>query len=161
MKPALQTPAIPAGTANVLATLGFTLLVPFYTYVLLVLKGLPDFAVSHPIDVVAWVYESTWLAGLVAGLVVFAATLAIVRRTPFFHRPFDFGRCFSLGGITGALVEMPATWLHRSISHRPHSDFWMAGASMAGFLAGATVIPILLWGLSRRSRPLMSPPKIL
>jgi hypothetical protein len=139
-----------------MTTLGFLLLVPLYTDILLVLKGLPGFAASHPMDVVVWVYASTWLAALVSGLLVSAVATLIVRRTSYFHQPFDFGRCFSLGGIMGALAEMPATWLHRTISHRPPSDFWMAGASMAGFLAGATLIPLLLWFQSMRS-----PSKIL
>jgi hypothetical protein len=129
----------------VLTMLGFMGLVPLYTYLLLVLKGLPAFAVSHQIDVLAWVYESTWLAALISGLLVSVVLSIVVKRTPYFHRPFDFGRCFSLGGIMGALADTPATWLHRSLSHRPYSDFWMAGASMAGFLAGATLIPLLLW----------------
>jgi len=137
----------------VLTTLGFVVLVPLYTYLLLFLKGLPSFAAPHPIAVAVWVYESTWLAALISGLLASAVLSVIVGGTPYFHEPFDFGRCFSLGGIAGALTEMPATWLHRAMSHRPHSDFWMAGASMAGFLAGATLIPLLLWGLSsERSR---------
>jgi hypothetical protein len=125
-------------------TLGFVVLVPLYTYLLLAIKGLPDFANSHQVEVVTWLFQSTWLAALASGLVVSVAVSVIVSQTPYFHDPFDFGRCFSLGAVLGALAEAPATYLVRALSHRPYSDFWMAGAMMAGFLAGGTLIPLLL-----------------
>lgn len=143
---------IPGGTFIAVATLGFVVFAPLYTYILLVLRGLPAVAISHQLEVVIWVYRSTWLAALISGVVVSAFVLMVVRRTVFFFQPFDFGRCFSLSGVTGAIVEVPATCLHRTLSNRPHSDFWIAGAMMAGFLSGATFLPGLLWHWSRTSK---------
>jgi len=140
----LKPQAIPCTFLIVKIALGFVVLVPLYTYSLLVLKGLPSFAESHQIDVVIWVYERTWLAAAVSGVVVSAMVSVIVRRTAYFHSPFDFGRCFSLGAVLGVLAEAPATYVHRAFSHRPYSDFWMAGAMITGALAGATLVPLVL-----------------
>jgi len=149
MSPSRQSSTLHPRMLYVSTTFGFVILVPLYTYFLLVIKGLPDFAASHPFDVVEWVYASTWMAALMSGLLVAASVISVVRSTPFFHQPFDFGRCFSLGGISGALAEIPSTWLYRYLFHRPHSNFWIAGASIAGFLAGATLVPLLLWVVGR------------
>ena len=125
-------------------TLGFTVLAPLYTYILLVLKGLPEFAMSHHGEVLLWVYQSTWPAALASGALLSMIIVLTVRQTQYFHQPFDFGRSFSLGAVCGTLAEVPITSLHRALSGRPHSDFWMAGAMMSGCLAGATLVPLLL-----------------
>ena len=127
----------------------FVILAPLVTFVLLVIKGLPTFALSHLWGVLVWVYQVTWLAALWAGLGVWLIVAAIVKRTGYFHLPYDFGRSFSLGAICGALAEAGATGFSRAVAHKPVSGFWIAGAMMSGCVAGACINAIALWRLSR------------
>ncbi len=129
-------------------TLSFFLLAPLTTYVLLMLKGFPSFAVEHMGEVLIWVYGVTWVPSLLAGLLLSGILSWVIRRTAYFHKPYDFGRCFSLGAIAGALAEALATAIYRGVSHRPFSDFWIAGSMIAGCLAGAAVTSVVLWRYS-------------
>src|SRR5439155_106446 len=119
-------------------------------FVLLILKGLPTFAESHLLDVVLWVYSVTWIPALLAGILLSAVVVPTVSRTRYFHQPYDFGRCLSLGAIVGSIVEALATLLYRSVSHHLFSGFWIAGATIAGCLSGASVVTLWLWTLSKR-----------
>ena len=126
----------------------FVLLAPLATFVLLMLKGLPPFAMAHLGQVLLWVYQVSWIAALVAGVLLGTLVAEVTARTSYFDRPYDFGRCFSLGAIGGALSEALATWLYRALSHRPFSTFWIAGAVMAGCLSGGLIVSVVL---SRKS----------
>jgi hypothetical protein len=127
---------------------GFLVTAPLATFVLLVLKGLPDFAASHPGEVLIWVYNVTWKPALLAGVLLGGVVVTMVSRTRSFHQPFDVGRALSLGAVGGALSEAVATGLYRSLSHRLFSDFWIAGAMIAGCLAGGLLVAAVLWRLS-------------
>lgn len=122
----------------------FVIETPLITYALLILKGLPSFAVPHWMDVLAWVFQATWLAGGIAGLLVSVIVWTIIQRTGFFTRPYDFGRCFSLGAIIGTLAEAFSTLLYRHFSHRPFLSFWIAGAAMTGCLVGSFTTSLVL-----------------
>jgi hypothetical protein len=126
------------------ATLAFLILSPFITLVLLYLKGLPSFTVGHNLELVLWVYQVTWVPALMSGLVLALALAAIRPWIAYFTRPYDFGRCFSLGAIAGALAEALCTWVYRAMSHRPFSSFWIAGAMISGALTGAGITAALL-----------------
>ncbi|HVO32803.1 MAG TPA: hypothetical protein VMU17_02740 [Elusimicrobiota bacterium] len=128
----------------------FTALAPLFTFLLLVIKGLPSFAAPHWPDVLLWVYQVTWLAAAVAGLLLSGILVAIRRKLSYFLSPYDFGRCFSLGAIAGATVEAASTWTYRRLSHHPFSSFWIAGAMMAGCLAGMVIVPAILGYLPDR-----------
>jgi hypothetical protein len=128
----------------------FLLLTPAVTAVLLWLRGLPDFVRGYPGAFVVWVYGVAWVPALVAGVLLAVIVSGVVRRTAYFHQPFDFGRSFSLGAIAGALTEAFATWFYREVTRHPFSDFWIAGAMIAGCLSGAVLVPAVLWGLSRK-----------
>jgi hypothetical protein len=128
----------------------FLLLTPLVTGFLLWMKGFPDFAAGHPWAVFLWIYNVTWVPALVAGVLVAVVVSGVVRRTNYFHKPFDFGRSFSLGAIVGALAEAFATWFYREVTRHPFSDFWIAGAMIAGCLAGAALVPAVLWRLARK-----------
>jgi len=130
-------------------TFAFVVMAPFTTFILLTLKGLPTFAISHVEQVLIWVYGVTWIPALLSGLLLSAIVSNLLNQTDYFHRPYDFGRCFSLGAITGALTEALATGRYRWVSHRPISGFWIAGAMIAGCLAGAFITPLVLWRFSR------------
>jgi len=125
----------------------FVVLAPLTTFLLLWLKGLPPFAQAGVI--LLWVYSVSWIPALLAGLLLASLLFTLMNRTGYFHRPYDFGRSFSLGAISGALSEALSTWLYRAVSHRPFSDFWIAGAMIAGCLTGALLVSILLWQASK------------
>jgi uncharacterized membrane protein len=114
------------------------------TYALIILKGLPSFALSDPLTVLSWIFHVTWMAALLAGFLVAALVWKIVQETPAFTQPYDFGRCFSLGAVVGALAEAVSTWCYRYFSHRPFSSFWIAGATIAGCLIGALTTAVVL-----------------
>lgn len=122
----------------------FVLGIPLMTYALLALKGLPAFAVPHQLDVMAWVFRVTSMAALLAGFLVSILVWTMINSTGFFTRPYDFGRCFSLGAITGAFAEALSTWMYGQLSHRPFSNFWIAGATIAGCLVGSFTTAIAL-----------------
>ncbi len=130
----------------------FVLLTPFITFCLLLLKGLPSFAVAHAFETLLWVYQITWIAGLLAGAMMAGGVSVTVSRTGFFHRPYDFGRSFSLGAILGALCQGLATGLYRVVVHKPFSSFWIAGAMLAGCLTGGAAASIALWKLARLTK---------
>jgi hypothetical protein len=109
---------------------------PAVTFILLWLKGLPSFTQGRLGRVIVWSYE----AGMLLALVVWI----IVRRTKYFHQPYDFGRCFSLGAVLGAVIQALSTWLYRFLTHHPFSDFWIAGAMIAGCLTGAFLTAFFL-----------------
>jgi len=117
--------------------LSFWAMTPLTTFVLLWLKGFPTFADSHLGQVMVWVYEVTWAPSLLSAVILALLVLLIIKRTEYFHRPYDFGRCFSLGAILGAGAHAGSTWLYRSITQHPFSGFWLAGALIAGSLTGA------------------------
>ncbi len=144
-----------ASALTLYTILGFLMFAPLTTYALLVLKGLPVFATAHQGDVLIWVYQMTWIPALIAGGLVSLAAILLTAKTSFFHHPYDFGRCFSLGAISGALAEALATCSYRAISHRPFSAFWIAGATIAGFLTGSATISLLLYYVpTPRNRPI-------
>jgi len=128
----------------VLMTASFVMGVPVLTYGLLALKGLPAFAASHWINVLSWVFHVTWMAALMAGVLISILVWKMVNSTGFFTRPYDFGRCFSLGAITGAFAEALSTWMYGRLAHRPFSNFWIAGATIAGCLVGSLTTAIVL-----------------
>ena len=129
---------------HVLLALLFFLLTPLLTFVLLYLRGLPEFAAGHLEGVVIWVFGVTWIPALWASVLLTVIVSGITRRTDYFHQPFDFGRSFSLGAIAGALTEAVATGSYRTITHHPFSDFWIAGAMISGCLVGAGLVPLVL-----------------
>src|SRR4051794_5973060 len=86
-------------------TLLFSILGPLITYLLLAMRGLPSFARFEPVEVFIWVYQVTWLPAILAALLLAGAASFLTARTPYFHAPYDMGRCFSFGAITGALAE--------------------------------------------------------
>jgi hypothetical protein len=143
-RPPSPFPKIPVALTM---TAGFLATAPLTTFVLLVLKGLPDFAASHQGEVLLWVYTVTWKPALLAGVLLGGVVVTIVSRTRSFHQPFDFGRSLSLGAVVGALAEALATGLYRALSHRMFSDFWIAGAMIAGCLAGGLIVAAVLWRL--------------
>jgi|SRR5579871_5926700 len=125
------------------AILSFLIFTPLAIFILLVIKGLPSFAVGHEMDVFVWAYQVTWMPAAVSGL-LFSIVLSGVRPwVGFFVRPFDFGRCFSLGAIAGALAEAFSTWAYRALTQHPFSSFWIAGSMMAGALTGSVIAPVL------------------
>ena len=95
-------------------------------------------------EILIWVYEMTWAPALHAGLLLGFTVLSVIQRTPYFHRPYDFGRSFSLGAVAGAIAQALATWLYRTLTRHPFSDFWIAGAMIAGCLAGAFLTAFFL-----------------
>jgi len=124
--------------------LSFLILSPLITLGLLILKGLPSFTAGHNLQLVLWVYQVTWVPALMSGILLSFVLAAIRPWMNFFTRPYDFGRCFSLGAISGALAEAFCTWTYRALSHRPFSSFWIAGAMISGALAGAGITAVLL-----------------
>ncbi len=128
--------------------LSFTLLTPLVTFLMLWARGLPNFAQGYFLTVVFWVYSVTWAPALLAGALLAAVVYGVIRRTDYFHKPYDFGRCFSLGAITGSLAEALSTWAYRELIHHPFSDFWIAGAMISGCLVGAGLTAWLLAGHS-------------
>jgi hypothetical protein len=134
----------------VFMTVSFLLLSPLCTFGLLFLKGLPAFAAGHTFEVLVWVYQVTWMPALSSGLLLAGVLIAIRPWLPFFIRPYDIGRSFSLGAVTGALAEALSTWGYRTLSHRPFSSFWIAGAMIAGFLTGAGLTATLFARLAKR-----------
>ncbi len=131
-------------------TIGMVILGPLVTFGLLLLKGLPSFALAHMLAVLLWAFAVTWIPALGAGLLLSALLLGLRGRLGYFTKPYDFGRCFSLGAIAGAIVEALSTLVYRTLSHRPFSSFWIAGAAIAGCLAGAVVTAWVLRKLSPR-----------
>ena len=134
------------------ATFSFVVLSPLMTFVLLLFKGLPPFAAGHTFDVVEWIYQTTWLVALMSGLWLSLVLTGIRSWLHFFIQPYDFGRCFSLGAVSGALAQAFSTWVYRALSHRPFSSFWIADAMIAGALAGSGITAFLLWRLSKETR---------
>jgi hypothetical protein len=126
------------------ATMAFLILSPLVTLGLLFLKGLPSFTAGHPLELVLWVYQVTWVPALMSGFLLSFVLDAIRTRMSYFTQPYDFGRCFSLGAISGALAEAFCTWLYRVLSRHPFSSFWIAGAMISGALAGAVITAALL-----------------
>ena len=124
--------------------LSFTFLSPLVTFGLIVFKGLPSFASEHVGDVFVWVYQVTWIPALLSGILLWLLLAGLRAQLPFFTQPYDFGRCFSLGTVAGAVVEAVSTWGWRAISHHPFSSFWIAGATLSGSIAGAILMPALL-----------------
>ena len=122
----------------------FTLLSPLITFGLIVFKGLPSFAADHLWDVFVWVYQVTWIPALLSGILLFLVLAGLKPWLSLFVEPFDFGRCFSLGAVSGAIAEALSTWGWRAISHHPFSSFWIAGATLSGAMAGAILIPAIL-----------------
>src|SRR5438045_3614740 len=112
MKPA--PPAAPQFSLRIALTGAFLILSPFVTYLLLSIKGLPSFAISHQGQVLVWIYSVTWVPALLAGLLLSGTVSTLIQKTPYFHCPYDFGRCFSLGAIAGALAEAAATAFYRA-----------------------------------------------
>jgi hypothetical protein len=47
------------------------------------------------------------------------------------------------------LFEAPATWIYRAATHRPFSAFWTADAVIAGCLAGAVSLALVLHRLAQ------------
>lgn len=120
--------------------LGFLILSPILTFFLFLVKGLPDFARARLLLVLGWVFQTTWLAALVAGVLIAAIVLATVQRTPIFIYPYDFGRCFSLGAIVGGIAEALGTYVQFFLLfHSAPSGFRLAGDIMSGCVAGAVV----------------------
>ena len=117
---------------------------PAVTFLLLWLKGLPLFIEGHLGKMVVWAYEVTWLPAGVAGIILALSLKSVTRKTGYFHAPYDFGRAFSLGAVLGALIQALSTWLYRSLTHHPFSDFWIAGAMIAGCLSGAFLTAFFL-----------------
>jgi hypothetical protein len=146
MQPTTTFPAVPT---TLKASISFLVLSPLMTYGLLIGKGLPSFAVDHLWTVLVWVYQVTWIPALLSGLSLSLVLTGIRSRVLFFIRPYDFGRCLSLGVVLGALTEAASTWGYRLISHRPFSSFWIAGAMISGALAAAIIVPVLLLRLSK------------
>src|SRR4051812_9268562 len=83
----------------------FFLFTPFVTYLLLAAKGFPTFATQHPGQILIWVYEVTWVPALLSGILLSSVVSRLIYKTSYFHKPYDFGRSFSLGAIAGALSE--------------------------------------------------------
>jgi len=133
-------------------TLTFLIFAPLVSFVLLVIKGLPHFAIDHPIDVLVWVYQATSLPALVSGGLLAAVLAGVQPRIGFFTEPYDFGRCFSLGAIAGALAEAFSTAAYRALTHHPFSGFLIAEAMIAGAITGAVIVPILFHGLEGNLR---------
>jgi hypothetical protein len=134
-----------------LLTLLFFALTPLTTFILIWLRGLPSFAADRMGEVIVWVYGVTWVPAILAAVLLTAIVSVTTGKTGFFHRPYDFGRCFSLGAISGALTEALATWSYRAVSRHAFSDFWVAGAMIAGCLAGAFLTAAVLSSGAKRS----------
>jgi hypothetical protein len=127
--------------------LGFMLVTPLITFLLIWMRGLPDFAQNHVPIVLGWVFSVTWVPAMLSGGLLTAILAAVIRRGGYFHKPYDFGRCFSLGAISGALAEAAATGAYRAITDHPFSDFWIAGAMISGCLAGGFLVAWTAHGL--------------
>jgi hypothetical protein len=145
----------PLGVVGLFAAfvLCFTAAVPVVTFNLLLWKGLPSFAAPFRGEVLYWIFTVTWVPALISGSLLAVLLMVIVRRTTSLHDPYDFGRCFSLGAVAGALSEALATGAYREITQRPFSDFWVAGAMIAGCISGAILTAVLL----RIYKPLVVP----
>jgi hypothetical protein len=129
--------------------ISFTILSPFITFGLIVFKGLPGFAANHVIDVLIWVYHVTWVPALLSGVLLWLLLRVLQPHLAFFTKPYDLGRCFSLGAISGGIADAFFTWGWRAISHHPFSSFWIAGATLSGSIAGAILLPGILRTLSK------------
>jgi uncharacterized protein (TIGR02246 family) len=138
-------PAFRARIRPIAVAVGFCIAAPLVTYAALMLRGFPSFVSGHPWIILGWAYSVTWVPAVLSGVILGVAVAAVVRRTDSFHAPYDFGRCFSLGAIVGAIAEAFATTVYRVVSHRGFSDFWIGGSMISGCLAGAVVVPIVLW----------------
>jgi len=148
----LRFRALPTKNLFVMLLLLFSAGSPLAMFGLLVTKGLPSFAAVQTWQAFLWVYQVTWMPALLAGVLMASLTVVLTARSPYFHQPFDFGRSFSLGAICGALFEAFATWLFRWITHHPFSQFWIAGSTIAGCLAGGISVSFLLWWYSRAQK---------
>jgi hypothetical protein len=140
----------PIPTRRLIATItvAFALLGPWVTLGLLALKGLPPFVHDRFGQMILWVYLETGVPALAAGLLVSSLAVSVVRRSRTFHQPYDFGRCFSLGAIVGALAHGATTFLFRLLMQRRFSSFWIGGEMIAGSLTGAAILSFVLWRLS-------------
>jgi hypothetical protein len=126
---------------------------PLITYTLMWLKGIFTFEDSAWKIALAWTYQVTLFPSLVSGTAIWGLLRAITQRTAYFHRPYDFGRCFSLGAVTGAVLHSAGVCLSFLIIH-PHgrpSAFWIATGLMAGALCGSATVSLILWLYSRKS----------
>ncbi len=136
---------------RVIFALGCMVAIPLVTFLLLWIKGLPDFARGHLDQVVLFAYVETWLPALLTGAALSIVTAMIIQRTSYFHRPYDFGRSFSLGAVLGALLHGALTFLYRSLTEHVFSSFWIAGAMIAGSIVGAIGLSIILSRLARQA----------
>jgi len=141
---------------SISSTIGFGVLAPLILFGLLCIKGLPPFAVDHPEEVLFWLYTSTGVQSLLAGGFLSGALVLLKSRWGYFIWPYDFGRSASFGAVAGAILYSVATVIVRVISGKPYSDFWIAGALMAGCLAGSILTSLLFWRISKN--PLVPTP---
>lgn len=136
---------------------GFLIGSPLVTFVLLWLRGLPDFAQSHLDQVLIWVYSVVWAPAAFAGAFLATVLGFIISQTPYFHKPFDFGRSLSLGAVLGAVLQALTTLAYRALTQHPFSDFWIGGGMIAGCLTGAVLVP---WVLQQLSKTVTPAPKV-
>ncbi|MFA5976281.1 MAG: hypothetical protein WC859_08995 [Elusimicrobiota bacterium] len=93
--------------------------------------------------------ETNWLATLVGGGLLWAVSVFLARRTTYFHQPYDFGRCFSLGAIVGSLTQMIGSLIQFPVQfHQFPTWFRLGGALISGCLTGGIVSSFFLWCLS-------------
>jgi hypothetical protein len=129
--------------------LAFVLLSPLMTFVLLWMKGLPDFAEGKKGEVILWVYGMTWVPALITGLLLSVLIARIVRKINYFHKPYDVGRCLSLGAVLGATIQGLATHGYRMVQGLIFSSFWIATGAISGAIVGAIVVAVVLSRFSK------------
>ncbi len=134
---------------RLILTLGFLVGSPLITFLLLWVRGLPDFAQGHLDQVLIWVFSVVWIPALFSGALLSALLAFIVAHTPYFHKPYDIGRSISLGAVLGAVLQALTTLGYRALTHHPFSDFWIGGAMIAGCLTGALMVPFILKQISK------------
>jgi len=115
----------------------FTLIQPLFLYGLLILKGLPPYAMAHWVALLGLVYRLSVIPSLSAGLLLALLLWALRGRWDFFIKPYDFGRTFSIGAIGGALAEALVLAVARGMIRVMFTNVWFAAAVIAGFAAGA------------------------
>jgi len=141
----LRTPRNPGTFVFLPVSLSAALLTPLTTFLLLWMKGFPNFADEHKTYILLWCFETTGPTGLLSGLLLAALFWVIRPRWGWLIWPYDFGRSVSVGAVGGAAAHVLGMLVYRFAIGKPFSTFWMSGAILSGAICGAIIAAVYFW----------------